>query len=114
MDAATKGALDAIELVLGIIANLIAFVAFIAFVNGVLEFFGVLVGQEGLTLEFIFGKIFIPVAWLIGVPVDDCETVAQIIGIKTIINEFVAFERLGVEIRAGNLQVWKGLISNWK
>jgi pyrimidine nucleoside transport protein len=51
LDAATKGALQGIQLVLGITANLIAFVSFIAFLNGVLSWLGNLVGVETLTLE---------------------------------------------------------------
>jgi nucleoside permease NupC len=51
LDAATKGALTGIQLVFGIIANLIAFVSFIAFINGMLSWFGMLVGVEDLTLE---------------------------------------------------------------
>lgn len=101
LDAATNGALQATELVLGIIANLIAFVSFIAFFNGILQYFGMLVGFEGLTMQFIMGKVFIPIAWLIGVRTEDCEIVARIIGMKSIINEFIAFEALGVEIANG-------------
>jgi nucleoside permease NupC len=51
LDAATKGAMLATQLVLGIIANLIAFVSFIAFFNGMLSWFGMLLGFEGLSLE---------------------------------------------------------------
>jgi nucleoside permease NupC len=51
LDAATKGAITAIQLVLGIIANIIAFVSFIAFLNGLLSWLGMLVGAEGLTFE---------------------------------------------------------------
>jgi nucleoside permease NupC len=51
LDAATKGAVIAAQLVLGIIANVIAFVSFVAFLNGVLSWLGMLVGAEGLTFE---------------------------------------------------------------
>jgi nucleoside permease NupC len=51
LDAATKGAVTAAQLVLGIIANVIAFVSFIAFLNGVLSWLGMLVGAKGLTFE---------------------------------------------------------------
>lgn len=101
LDAATNGCIQATELVLCIIANLIGFVAFIAFFNGVLGFFGGLIGVSDLSLQFLLGKVFIPIAWLIGVPTEDCEIVGQIIGIKTVVNEFVAFEQLGKEIANG-------------
>jgi pyrimidine nucleoside transport protein len=51
LDAGTKGAVTAMQLVLGIIANIIAFVSFIAFLNGILSWLGMLVGVEGITLE---------------------------------------------------------------
>ena len=57
LDAATKGAMLGIQLVLGIIANLIAFVSFIAFFNGMLSWFGMLVGVEGLTLEVSYTPV---------------------------------------------------------
>ena len=57
MDAATKGAMMGTQLVLGIIANLIAFVSFVAFVSGILSWFGMLVGFEGLTLEVSYTAV---------------------------------------------------------
>ena len=102
MDAASNGAITAIQLILGITANLVAFVAFIAFINGILEWLGLLVGFADVSFELIFGKIFIPLAWIIGVPWEDCEPVAQLISTKMFINEFVAYEKLGV-MKASNL-----------
>jgi pyrimidine nucleoside transport protein len=57
VDAATKGAMMGTQLVLGIIANLIAFVSFVAFVNGMLSWFGMLVGFEGLNLEVSYTAV---------------------------------------------------------
>lgn len=51
---------------MNIIANLVAFVAFIAFLNGVLGYCGGLLGNPDINLEWIFGKIFIPLCWLMG------------------------------------------------
>jgi pyrimidine nucleoside transport protein len=95
LEAATTGATTAMPLVLGIISNLIAFVSFVAFINGLLTYFGGLVGFESLTLELVFGKIFTPLAWVLGVDWDECEYVGQLIGLKSIVNEFVAFQKLG-------------------
>lgn len=95
MDAASKGAANAIEIVLGIIANLVAFVSFIAFINAVVAWLAYLVGQEDITFEWIFAKLFIPLAWMLGIEWADCDIVAKVIASKTIINEFVAYERLG-------------------
>ncbi|GFG40537.1 hypothetical protein Cfor_06403, partial [Coptotermes formosanus] len=113
LDAATKGAMLATQLVLGIIANLIAFVSFIAFFNGMLSWFGMLLGFEGLSLEFILGKVFIPLAWIMGVKWDECEEVARLVGIKTIVNEFVAYEQFGESKRAGLLSPRSQLIATY-
>lgn len=80
---------------MGIIANVVAFVAFVAFLNEFFSWIFILVGYEGITFEWIFAKLFIPLAWIIGIEWDDCENVAKLIASKTIINEFVAYERLG-------------------
>lgn len=103
LDAATNGALAALPIILGIIANIVAFVAFIAFVNGILSWFGSLVGYEQLNLEIILAKIFMPLSWIMGVPWDDCETVGTLIGLKTVVNELVAYEKMGEFQRQGRL-----------
>lgn len=95
LDAASKGAQAAIEIILGIIANIVAFVSFIAFINAVVAWFAFLVGQDNITFEWIFAKLFIPLSWALGVPWDECDVVAKVIATKTIINEFVAYQRLG-------------------
>lgn len=102
LDAASNGATLAISIVLGIAANIIAFVAFIAFLNGAVGWLAWLIGFGGITFESIFGKIFIPLAWIIGVPWEDCENVAVLIATKSIINEFVAYQKLG-QMKAANL-----------
>ncbi|XP_053684985.1 sodium/nucleoside cotransporter 1 [Sabethes cyaneus] len=99
LDAASNGASIATALVLGIIANLIAFVSFIAFLNGVLSWLGTLVGLEDVLLENIFGAVFRPLAFVMGVPWDESYYVGKLIGIKTVINEFVAYQRLGEFIK---------------
>lgn len=102
LDAGTKGAGDAIMLVLGITANLIAFISFMAFINGILGYLSILVGYEGLTLEYIFGWVFTPVAWAIGIPWEESRRVGELIGLKTVVNEFVAYQKLG-EYKAAKL-----------
>ncbi|EDV59430.1 solute carrier family 28 member 3 [Drosophila erecta] len=95
LDAASSGASNAVPIVLGIIANIVAFVAFIAFLNGLVSWFGYLVGLEDIDFEWIFSKLFIPLVWAMGVPKQDCDIIAKVVATKTIINEFVAYERLG-------------------
>uniref|UniRef100_A0A336LH21 Sodium/nucleoside cotransporter n=1 Tax=Culicoides sonorensis TaxID=179676 RepID=A0A336LH21_CULSO len=102
LDAATKGASDAIMLVLGITANLVAFISFMAFINGILGYLSGLLGYEPLTLEYIFGKVFTPVSWALGIPWEEASLVGELIGLKTIVNEFVAYQKLG-EYKKANL-----------
>lgn len=105
LDAASNGASQAISLILNIIANLVAFVAFVAFADGIIQWITYLVGFEDVGIEFILGKIFIPVSWSLGVDWKDCEAVGNIIGTKTIINEFVAYELLGQYKKSGQISV---------
>lgn len=105
LDAASNGAAQAISLVLNIIANLIAFVSFIAFVDGMMKWATYLVGFDDVGIQNILGKIFIPISWAIGVDWEDCEAVGNIIGTKSIINEFVAYRLLGEYKKAGIISV---------
>jgi pyrimidine nucleoside transport protein len=59
-------------------ANLIAIISFVAFINAVLQWFGSLVGADYLTFEFVLGKIFVPISWLMGVE----NNVSELIEIK--------------------------------
>ncbi|XP_014208391.1 solute carrier family 28 member 3-like [Copidosoma floridanum] len=95
LDAATKGALAGIPLILGIIANIVAFVSAVAFLNTILSWLGSLVGYDYITFEWLLSKAFMPLSWLMGVPWDECEDVGMLIGLKTVVNEFVAYEKLG-------------------
>ena len=56
-----------------------------------------------MTFEWLLGKAFIPFALLMGVEPSEAETVATLIGIKTVVNEFIAYRRLGLIIEAGTL-----------
>ncbi|CAG0891607.1 unnamed protein product [Cyprideis torosa] len=94
LDAAATGASNAISLVANICANLIAFISFVAFLNAVVEWLCLLVGWEGVTFEFLVGRIFMPLAWCLGVPWKDCGKVGELIGLKTVVNEFVAYAKL--------------------
>ena len=68
LDAASQGAITGVFLVANIAASLIAILAFVAFLNGMLGWFGKLVQMQGLTFEFILGRMFMPIAWIMGVP----------------------------------------------
>ena len=94
VDAASKGALDGLGLVLNIGAILLAFVALIALVNGLIGWIGVLFGISNLSLQTILGYIFSPIAVAIGVPFKEAVTAGSLIGQKLVLNEFVAFTNL--------------------
>ena len=64
--------------------------------------------------QFIFSKIFIPMAWLMGVEWEDCGEVARLIGLKTVVNEFVAYKEMGEGKGAGILSVSIFIFSNVK
>ncbi|KAK9754110.1 Na+ dependent nucleoside transporter N-terminus [Popillia japonica] len=95
LDAASKGASEATMIVFNIIANLIAFIAFIYFVNGILGWMGQLCGymneDELWSVEEIMGYILTPIAYIMGVPWDECRIVGRLIGVKMMVNEFAAF-----------------------
>lgn len=105
LDAASKGAVTALTLISGIIANLIAFVSFVAFLNAMIGWLGMLVGFEFLTIEWFFGKFFIPLAYIMGIPWEECAKVGEVIAAKNIINEFVAYQKLGKLKNAGDISV---------
>ena len=72
-------------------------IAFVSFLNSIILYLGGLVGfDETFTFEFILGKIFIPLAYMMGVEWDECEKVGLLIGIKTAVNEFIAYRKLGL------------------
>ncbi|VVC27565.1 Concentrative nucleoside transporter C-terminal domain [Cinara cedri] len=103
MDAACKGAQFGFRLIGAIISNIVAFVSFVAFLNAIIWWLGHLVGFEDFSFEYILGKVMIPVTWLLGVDFDDCEKVGRLIGLKMTINEFVAYKKMGEQIRDGQL-----------
>jgi concentrative nucleoside transporter, CNT family len=97
IDAAARGAGDGLHLALNIAAMLIAFIALIALVNG---FLGWLHSVPVFTwvppsLQKIFGIVFAPVAWLLGVSWKDAPSVGDMLGTRMVLNEFIAFLRLG-------------------
>lgn len=98
IDAAANGASDGLRLALNVGAMLIAFIALIALINGILGFFGGLVGAPNLSLELILGYIFSPLAFAIGVPWVEAVQAGSYIGQKLVLNEFVAYSSFAPEI----------------
>ena len=87
VDAASKGAIDGLGLVLNIAAILLAFVALIALINGIIGLIGGLFGIDNLSLQSILGYIFAPIATIIGVPMKESVIAGSLIGQKIILNE---------------------------
>ncbi|MGD6958032.1 NupC/NupG family nucleoside CNT transporter [Rossellomorea aquimaris] len=101
IDAAAKGASVGLQLALNIGAMLLAFIALVAMINGLLGLVGGLFGMDALSLELILGYAFAPLAFAIGVPWSEAVIAGNFIGQKLVINEFVAYSAFAPEI--GNL-----------
>ncbi len=92
--AAAAGTTDGLKLAVNIGAMLIAFVALIALFNGLVGGIFGLFGIEGITLQFILGKLFQPLMYVLSVPWAEAEAAGALFGEKIILNEFVAFSHL--------------------
>ncbi|CNH53607.1 Na+ dependent nucleosidetransporter-family protein [Yersinia thracica] len=111
IDAAASGAASGLQLALNVGAMLLAFIALIALLNGILGGIGGWFDYPQLSLELILGWVFSPIAYLIGVPWSEAMVAGSFIGQKIIVNEFVAFMNFGQYlqteelVRAAGLQV---------
>jgi CNT family concentrative nucleoside transporter len=93
MDSITRGTSDGLALFLNIIAILIVLTAFVALANSIVSFLPAVAG-EAVTLERIAGWIFAPIAWLMGIPWSEATTAGSLLGVKSVLNEFIAFIQL--------------------
>ena len=91
IDAAASGASSGLKLAANVGAMLLAFIALIALLNGIIGWLGGFLGNPALSMEMILGYVFSPLAFLIGVPVNDVLTAGSFIGQKLVLNEFVAY-----------------------
>jgi len=97
LDAAARGASEGAHLVINVIAMLIAFIGLVALVNQIIGYFYVLfngVGTGNWSLEAGCGWILRPLVWLMGISWIETEAVGRLMGLKTILNEFVAYVQL--------------------
>lgn len=90
LEAAAGGASEGVYLAINVAAMLLAFIALIALVNGVLGWLGQLLGLS-ISFEILLGWFFAPFAWLMGIPWTECIEAGALLGQKTILNEFVAY-----------------------
>ena len=91
LDAATMGASSGMQLAMNVGAMLLAFIALIALLNGIIGGVGGWFGYGELNLQTILGWVFRPLAWVIGVPWNEAEIAGAMIGEKLVLNEFVAY-----------------------
>jgi CNT family concentrative nucleoside transporter len=102
IEAAAAGAGQGMQLALNVGAMLMAFVALVALVNYLLGWLGGFVGQGDVTLQLLLGQVLRPVAWVMGVPWSETAYVGGLVGIKVVLNEFVAYAQFGSDL-AGNV-----------
>jgi CNT family concentrative nucleoside transporter len=95
IDAAGRGTAEGLHLALNVGAMLISFVAMIFLFNGILGAIGGAIGVPGLSMQMIFGWVFAPVAWSLGVPWRDAAAIGNLLGTRMVLNEFIAFAQLG-------------------
>ena len=93
LDALTRGTQDGLNITLSIAALLLVLIALVALVNFALTGLP-LIGGEVISLERIAGWIFSPIAWCMGIPWSEAQLGGSLLGVKTILNEFVAYVKL--------------------
>ncbi|AYF53438.1 NupC/NupG family nucleoside CNT transporter [Clostridium novyi] len=91
VDAASTGASEGLSLALNVGAMLLAFIALVALVNSLIGWVGGFFGAGYLSLGWILGRLFAPLAFLMGIPSSDIVTAGDLFGTKVVLNEFVAY-----------------------
>ena len=113
IDAAAQGAAQGLQLALNVGAMLIAFVALVYLLDGLLLWAGDLVGLQGLSFERLLGIALAPIAFLIGVPWADAPAVGSLLGIKTVLNEFLAYQQLAEQVARGGIEPRSAVIASY-
>jgi CNT family concentrative nucleoside transporter len=113
IDAAADGATEGLKLALNVAAMLIAFIGLIALLNAGLVRIGAMAGVPNLTFEVILGFLLRPLAWVMGVPWEEAGNVGSLLGIKTVLNEFVGYVRLQEMVQAGMLSERSRIIATY-
>jgi len=104
IDAAAGGAAQGVQLAINVAAMLMAFVALVAMLNFGLQWFGASVlhlAGTPLSLQYLLGQLLRPLTWVMGVPWADSTYVGGLIGIKTSLNEFVAYAQFAADLGSG-------------
>ncbi len=95
LGAIARGTIDGLHLALNVAAMLITFLALLALVNAIMGWTHLYIGWFPYSLQQVFGWVFAPVAWLIGIPWHDAPAIGNLLGTRMVLNEFVAFAQLG-------------------
>jgi CNT family concentrative nucleoside transporter len=95
LDAAARGTSEGLHLMLNVIAMLVSFVALVALVNGGFEALHHWASWFPANLQTVFGWVFRPLAWIMGVPWHDSGTIGSLLGTRMVLNEFIAYAQLG-------------------
>lgn len=111
VDAIAQGGMNAMQMMISIIALLISFIALVFLCNELLALFPD-VGGEALSLERVLGWVMAPICWLMGIPWSEAVTAGGLMGIKTILNELLAFIRMS-EVPADALNPRSDLILSY-
>jgi CNT family concentrative nucleoside transporter len=101
IEAAASGAAVGVQLAINVAAMLMAFIALIAMLNAGLSWAGSLLGAPELSIQTLLGTALRPLAWVMGVPWRDTAYVGGLIGVKTTLNEFVAYAKFASDLTAG-------------
>lgn len=99
IDAAARGTSEGLKLALNVGAMLLAFIALVAMINALIGWVGGIFGMDYLSLEWILGRLFAPLAYVMGVPMEDALQAGNLLGQKVVINEFFAYANLGELIK---------------
>ena len=104
LDAAARGAIEGTTLVINILAMLIAFIGLVALINQFIGWLDLIIldGEGKWSLESISGVIMRPIVWTMGIPWRETISVGELMGIKTILNEFVAYSKLAILMESSN------------
>jgi len=95
LGAIARGTSDGLSLAINVGAMLISFIALLYLVDGIFGGIHAHIAWFPASLEQVFGWVFAPIAWLIGIPWHDCSTIGNLLGLRTVTNELIAFQRLG-------------------
>ncbi|HEX9190075.1 MAG TPA: NupC/NupG family nucleoside CNT transporter [Vicinamibacteria bacterium] len=105
IEAAASGAGVGVQLALNVGGMLMAFIGLIAMLNFGIGWLGGLAGVDGLTFQQILGTVLRPLAWVMGVPWADTAYVGGLIGVKTVLNEFVSYAQFAGDLQSGALAI---------